>query len=123
MNPIVKLSFNLVGSVSLALGIIGIFLPVLPTTPFLLLASACYLRGSERLHRWLIGNRFLGSYITNIREKRGMPLKVKIVTIVVLWASILFSVTRVDGVVLQGALLLIAAATSTLILRMRTLKG
>lgn len=123
MNPIIKLSLNLIGSVSLALGILGIFLPLLPTTPFLLLASACYLRGSERLHAWLIGNRFLGPYITNIREKKGMPVKAKIITIALLWASILFSVSRVEGIVLQGSLLLIAAATSTFILRMRTLRG
>lgn len=123
MNPIAKLALNILGSISLALGILGIFLPLLPTTPFLLLASACYLKGSQRLHGWLVGNRLLGPYITNIREKRGMPLKAKIITITILWASIIFSISRVDGIILQVGLLLIAMGTSTLILRMRTLKG
>ena len=52
-----------VGTLSLVLGIVGVFVPLLPTTPFLLLAAACYARGSERLYRWLVGHRYLGQYI------------------------------------------------------------
>jgi uncharacterized membrane protein YbaN (DUF454 family) len=104
------------------LAVLGIFLPLLPTTPFLLLASACYVRGSERLHRWLMNNRVLGKYIRNIQQRRGIPLRAKIVTIALLWASIAFSVYSFDMIIVQSILILIAICTSTLILRMRTLK-
>ena len=76
------------GTVSTAIGIIGIVLPVLPTTPFLLLAAACYLRSSERFYRWLITNRLFGTYIRNYIEGRGMPLMTKIITLLVLWVAI-----------------------------------
>jgi uncharacterized protein len=76
------------GSISLALGMIGIFVPVLPTTPFLLLAAACYLRSSQKFYDWLLNNRYFGSYIRNYLEGRGMPLAVKIYTIAFLWIAI-----------------------------------
>ncbi|MDR2840025.1 MAG: YbaN family protein, partial [Paludibacter sp.] len=57
-----KLLFIILGLISLALGIIGIFLPLLPTTPFLLLSAALFARGSQRLYNWLINHRVLGSY-------------------------------------------------------------
>jgi uncharacterized membrane protein YbaN (DUF454 family) len=104
------------------LAVLGIFLPLLPTTPFLLLASACYVRGSDRLHRWLMNNRVLGKYIRNIQQRRGIPLRAKIVTIALLWASIAYSVYSFDLFIVQSVLILIAICTSTLILRMRTLK-
>lgn len=122
MNPITKIMLNMAGSLCVGLAVLGIFLPLLPTTPFLLLASACYVRGSERLHRWLMNNRLLGKYISNIQQRRGIPLRAKIVTIALLWASIAFSVYRLDLLVVQSILILIAICTSTLILRMRTLK-
>ena len=62
----------------MALGIAGIFLPLLPTTPFLLLAAACYVRSSPRLYRWLMNHRWTGEYIRDYREKRGLPLRTKI---------------------------------------------
>jgi uncharacterized membrane protein YbaN (DUF454 family) len=64
----------------------------LPTTPFLLLAAACYLRSSERFYRWLLGNRWFGTYIRDYIEGRGMPLRTKILTILLLWAAIGISV-------------------------------
>jgi uncharacterized membrane protein YbaN (DUF454 family) len=76
------------GTVSVAIGIVGIFIPLLPTTPFLLLAAACYLRSSERFYHWLLNNRFFGTYIRNYIEGRGMPLKIKITTIALLWITI-----------------------------------
>ncbi|HEY7914207.1 MAG TPA: YbaN family protein [Blastocatellia bacterium] len=122
MSPVTKIILNLTGSLCVGLAVLGIFLPLLPTTPFLLLASACYVRGSERLHRWLMNNRVLGKYIRNIQQRRGIPLRAKIVTIALLWASIAFSVYSFDMIIVQSILILIAICTSTLILRMRTLK-
>ena len=63
----------ILGTVSLALGIIGIFLPLLPTTPFLLLTAALYFRGSPRLYQWLLNHKCLGPYIRSFRENKAIP--------------------------------------------------
>lgn len=76
------------GTISLTLGMVGIFIPVLPTTPFLLLAAACYARGSQRFYDWLITNRLFGAYIRSYREGRGLPVKVRAFTIIMLWLTI-----------------------------------
>jgi uncharacterized membrane protein YbaN (DUF454 family) len=81
------------GTVCAGLGIIGIFVPILPTTPFLLLAAACYMRSSERSYRWLTNNRIFGAYVRNYIEGRGMPIKIKIFTILLLWLAIGLTVT------------------------------
>jgi len=80
------------GTISTGLGIIGIFVPILPTTPFLLLAAVCYMRSSASFYRWLLNNRFFGNYIRNYIEGRGMPLRIKVSTILLLWATIGFTV-------------------------------
>jgi hypothetical protein len=76
------------GVASVGLGILGIFVPVLPTTPFLLLAAACFVRSSDRLYRWLLGNRLFGKYIRRYREGAGVPLTSKAVTVALLWATL-----------------------------------
>ncbi len=77
-NPIIsKLFFNFVGGLALALGILGIFLPLLPTTPFLLLASACFMRGSERFHCWLHQHPHLGPILYNWQQHRAVSANVK----------------------------------------------
>jgi len=73
------------GTLSVALGVLGIFLPLLPTTVFLLLAAACYARSSERFYLKLINNRWLGGYIRNQRDGRGMRRRDKIFTLALLW--------------------------------------
>ncbi|MBQ5752320.1 MAG: YbaN family protein [Bacteroidaceae bacterium] len=78
------------GSVALVLGIVGIFLPVLPTTPFLLLAAALYLRSSQRLYEWLMSHKHLGPYIKNFRENKAIPLRVKIVSVTLVWVTLLY---------------------------------
>jgi len=80
------------GFISLILGVIGIALPILPTTPFLLLASAAFAKSSERFHRWLLNNKILGAYIKNYREGKGLPLKIKIITLSLLWITIIISI-------------------------------
>jgi uncharacterized membrane protein YbaN (DUF454 family) len=111
------------GSVSLALAVLGVFLPLLPTTPFLLLASACYVRSSERLHGWLMGNRLLGGYIRNFKERRGVPLRAKIITVVLLWLPLLYSVYRLDLFWLELLLVLMGVTWSILIFRMKSFRG
>jgi uncharacterized membrane protein YbaN (DUF454 family) len=80
------------GTLCVALGIIGLFVPVLPTTPFLLLAAICYARSSKRLYAWLTTNRWFGDYIRNYREGRGIPLRQKAVTLALLWLTIGYAV-------------------------------
>jgi uncharacterized membrane protein YbaN (DUF454 family) len=78
----------ILGTLCVTLGVLGMFLPVLPTTPFLLLAAICYARSSERFYHWLMTNRWCGEYIRNYREGRGIPLKQKVLTIMLLWLTI-----------------------------------
>jgi len=112
------------GTICLTLGAIGIFLPILPTTPFLLLAAACYLRSSERMHKWLLNNRWFGEYIKNYQAGRGIPLKTKIIAITVLWLAIVYSTIFVVNEILiaQIALLAIAAGVSFHLIRLPTFK-
>lgn len=77
------------GFVSIGLGVAGIFLPVLPTTPFLLLSAWCFARSSPRLYRKLLQNRHLGLYIRRFREQRALPLRVKVVSCLMVWISLL----------------------------------
>ena len=62
------------GSFFFELGIIGIVIPLLPTTPFLLLAAACYSRSSKKFYNWLLNNKWFGPYITNYLDGKGIPL-------------------------------------------------
>ena|SRR5436190_5272448 len=79
------------GTLCVALGVIGIFLPLMPTTVFLLMAAACYARSSDRFYQKLVNHRFLGVYIANSREGRGMKRRDKTVTIVLLWVSMIIT--------------------------------
>jgi uncharacterized membrane protein YbaN (DUF454 family) len=102
------------GTISLGLGVAGIFIPILPTTPFLLLAAYCYMRSSSRMHRWLLNNRFFGSYVRNYIEGRGMPLHLKIITIALLWTTIgLTTAFAVDYIAIRIVLIIIAFAVTT----------
>lgn len=102
------------GAVSVALGVVGIVVPVLPTTPFLLLAAFCFARSSDRFYQWLVTNRWFGEYIRNYREGRGMPRREKIVALTAMWLTIglaaAFSVSA-----WWGRLLLLGIATGVTI--------
>ncbi len=101
------------GMVFLAAGLIGVVVPVLPTTPFLLLATACFLRGSERLHRWILTNRWFGEYLRRYREGRGIPARTKAGAITLLWASIgLSAAFAVESWAVRVGLLAIAVAVT-----------
>ena len=80
--------FIAVGSISLGIGIVGIVVPLLPTTPFLLVAAYCYSRGSKRLYNTLLSNKLIGSYLRNYLEGKAMSLKAKIWSIGILWVVI-----------------------------------
>lgn len=116
-----KTLYNIAGTIALLLGIAGIFLPLLPTTPFLLLASACFLRGSERMHHWLMTHRQLGPYLRNYQQGRGVPLRVKITALAMMWTSMAVSIWIVPMVWAKGLLAVIAVCVTIHLLRIRTL--
>jgi len=89
---IIKYLLVIAGTICVVLGTVGIFLPVLPTTPFLLLAAFLYARSSERFIHWLLTNRWFGAYIRNYRQGNGIPRREKILTISLLWTTIIFSI-------------------------------
>jgi len=112
------------GTICLVLGAIGIFVPLIPATPFLLISAACYMRSSERMYTWLINNRWCGTYIKNYREGKGIPLKTKIIAIAFLWAAILYSTIMVvnEVFIAQLVLFIIACAVSIHLVRIPTFK-
>lgn len=111
------------GTLFLGLGILGIFLPLLPTTPFLLLAAACYVRSSKRFYHWLLNNKWFGSYIKNYKEKKRIPLKAKIFSISLLWITILASaIFATDVIYVRIILFVIAFGVTVHILSLRTLR-
>jgi uncharacterized membrane protein YbaN (DUF454 family) len=111
------------GTLCVALGVLGIFMPVLPTTPFLLLAAFCYARSSDRFHHRLMTNRWFGDYIRNYREGRGIPLKQKVLTILLLWLTIGYAAWFVVPAWWAKAILLgIAAGVTGHLIRTKTFK-
>jgi len=110
------------GSLFVGLGVLGIFFPLLPTTPFLLLAAACYIRSSRRFYDWLINSRWLGEYIRKYREGNGIPLVTKITAISLLWLTIGYSVVFVIPFFIgKVVLLLIAVGVTIHLLSIKTL--
>jgi uncharacterized protein len=121
-GPALKPLWVAAGTIFLGIGIVGIFLPLLPTTPFLLLASACYLRGSKRMHDWLLSHGRLGAYIRAYEEGRGIPRRAKLLALTMMWASIAYAVYRFPVPWLQVALLLVATGVTFYLLRLPTLR-
>lgn len=110
------------GTFFLLLGIIGIILPVLPTTPFLILAAACYLRGSDRMYQWMMNNRYFGDLIRNYMERRGIKPRQKAGAIFMLW--FLISITLVyfvQQLYLRLILTIVASAVTVHLLRLKNL--
>lgn len=121
VNRVIKAVLLLTGTISLGLGILGMVLPVLPTTPFLLLSAAAYARGSKRFYHWLMANKWFGPTILSYREGKGIPRKTKITAIAMLWTSILSSVIFfIDNVYLKGLLVVIAIAVTWHLLVIKT---
>jgi uncharacterized membrane protein YbaN (DUF454 family) len=112
-----------IGTISLGLGILGIFLPLLPTTPFLLLTAALYFRGSPRLYQRLLDHRHLGPYIRNYRENKAIPLRAKVISLLLMWGTMLYCIFFLIPLVWVKILMfLIAAGVTYHILSFKTLK-
>lgn len=112
-----------IGSIFVGLGVLGIFIPLLPTTPFLLLAAACYAKSSDRFYNWLMNNKWLGRYIKNYREGRGMSLWAKIISLTVLYVTIGYSIFyAVDSFWLWIFLVIVAIGVTIHLLMIPTFK-
>jgi uncharacterized membrane protein YbaN (DUF454 family) len=109
------------GLVSFGFGVAGMFLPVLPTTPFLLLSAACFLRSSDRLYHWLTTHRLFGRYITNYIKYKAITRRTKIFTIALLWITITLSVISIDKTLIRLVLLFVALGVTTHLLLLKTM--
>ncbi|MFC1559277.1 YbaN family protein [Gemmatimonadota bacterium] len=113
---------SICGVLAVVLATLGIVLPLLPTTPFLLLAAACFIRSSDRLYRWLIAHKWFGPYIRNYREHRALTLRAKIMTVVLLWITLGFTIFGlIDDLMIRIALILIGSGVTFHVLRYKTL--
>ena len=111
--------YFIAGTICLILGIIGIAIPIFPTTPFLLLAAASYFRSSEKAYNWLLSNKLFGNLIKNYREGKGLPIKVRVITIALLWITIVISIVFIQNFGIQILLLIIATLVSIHVARIR----
>jgi len=124
MKSVVRIMLIVIGTICVILGIVGIFLPLLPTTPFLLLAAFCYSRSSDRFYHWLITNRWFGEYIRNYREGRGIALRQKVIALSLLWLTMSYSIWFVVSQWwVQLILLSIAVSVTIHLVRMKTFRS
>ena len=93
----VRWLFVALGTLFVALGILGAFLPVLPTTPFLILAAACYARGSTRFYNALLNNKAFGPLILEWRRHRSIPFRVKVTAIILMSVTLAVSILTLAG--------------------------
>lgn len=115
--------FFVSGFASLILAILGIFLPVLPTTPFLLLSAYCFARASKKWYDWLLNHKYFGKIIRDYHQKKGVTLGIKIYALSLLWTTILLSVIFVvDLFFVDALLILIAIVVSIHITKLKTLR-
>jgi uncharacterized membrane protein YbaN (DUF454 family) len=122
-DKIIRGLYFVFGTVFLLLGGIGVFLPILPTTPFLLLSVAFYYKSSKRMHHWMLNNRWFGDYLRNYAEGKGISLKAKIFTASLLWIFIIYSVLyAVNNIIIQLVLIIIAVGVTIHLIKLPTLK-
>jgi uncharacterized membrane protein YbaN (DUF454 family) len=120
-NKAVKIFLLFVGGLSVVLGVIGIFLPVMPTTPFLLLAAACFMRTSPKFYNWLVGHPRLGKYLVYYLEGKGIPLKAKVYTIATMAISMSVTCYFVPITAVRILLPLVGVLVALYIVRQPTL--
>lgn len=108
------------GTLFLVLGILGLILPVMPGTIFLILSTACYVRSSDKLYLWLINNKWFGKYARMYFQEKAMPFKAKVFATVSMWLSISVSIYFVDNVSIKILLLLIGISVTGYFLYLKT---
>jgi len=116
----IKYIYIALGILSVILGLIGALLPIIPTTPFLLVASYFFTRSSKRLNDLLYNNRYLGPYLQSISSGNGMPLVAKIYTISLLWFFMLVSIFMIDFIAIKITLFVIASGVTIYVSSLKT---
>lgn len=122
-SRLARLLYGAAGWISLALGIIGVFVPGLPTTPFVLLAAACFSKASPRMHQWLINHRLLGPFIRNWEEHRSLTMRTKCLAIGTMVIMLSISAWHLSGRPwMQASILMLGAIGAFCVLRIPTRK-
>lgn len=123
-NRFLRAVLKVLGILFVVLGITGIIVPLLPATPNFLIAAWCFMKSSDRLYHWLMTNRIFGKYLKNYTEGKGIPLQIKIGVLTLLWLMIGYAVLFVfENILVRILLLVIAAAVTFHIIRIKTLKN
>jgi uncharacterized membrane protein YbaN (DUF454 family) len=123
LRPSVRIALLIGGTVSVILAVIATLLPVIPTTPFVLLAAVCYGRSSERLYRRLMNSRLIGENYHNLREGRGLPLRVKLSALLLAWIMLgLAAIYMVESAFMKAFLISLAVIKTFVMMKIKTLK-
>lgn len=115
-----KIILNSIGTISLGLACLGILLPILPTTPFLLVSAYCYFNSSKRMYNWMINHRVFGTYLQNYMEHKVISKKHKSIVLFFLWCSLGLSIILTTSVHLQLFLGIVGVLVSIHILLLRS---
>jgi len=116
-------AYIIAGTIALVIGAIGVFLPVIPTTPLVLLAAACYYRGSDRLHARILSSRWFGETIKNYQEGRGLTRDTKLRAVSMMWVMILISAWFfVSSLFVRVAMICVAIGVTVYLVRLPTLE-
>lgn len=116
-NRIVRALYMLGGSISLFLGVLGVFIPGLPTTPFILLSAALYAKSSEKLYNWLLANKYLGPRIKNYQRQKGVTLKGKYKIIALMWTMVLISSFLVIKIMIVRIVIITSGVIGAIVVR------
>lgn len=117
-----RIIYLILGFITTFLGIIGIIIPIIPTTPFLLLSAFFFLRSSQKLYNWLLNHKVLGKYIYNYMTYKAIPKKAKIAAITLIVVGISITLILVDNLIVYITLPIIATIVSIYIIRIKTLE-
>jgi len=116
------LLLNVLGFLFLGIGAVGIFMPLLPTTPFVILAAMCFSYGNRKFYMWLKRTPFFGTFVAHFEEKQGIPMSLKIKSIVFVWVSLAISMVMLQAVWAYILLSVIGTGVTVHLLMLKTKK-
>jgi hypothetical protein len=123
LRPGMRIALTVIGTISVALAVVAALLPVLPSTPFVVIAAVCYGRSSDRLYRRLMSSRIIGENYRNLRTGRGLPLRVKLSALMLAWLMLGFAALfLVENPLIKGFLIALAVVKTVVMFRIRTMK-
>lgn len=122
MMKIKNLLLIVLGFIFIGLGAVGVAIPVMPTTPFVLLAAVCFSASSKKFYDWLLRNRVFGQYIENYRTKQGISIRLKIASIAFLWTGLIISMVVVQTIWVIVMLAMVGVCVTIHLLLIKTKK-